>query len=54
MKNMFAQMIREEDGQGLVEYGLIIGLVSVLAIGALIILGPKIAAFFTEINTKLV
>jgi pilus assembly protein Flp/PilA len=34
-------MLRNEDGQGLVEYALIIALVSVVAIAALSVLGKK-------------
>ncbi|MGV8906501.1 MAG: Flp family type IVb pilin [Acetobacterium sp.] len=53
MKNMFAQMIREEDGQGMVEYGLIIAGVALLAITALFLLGPQLGTMFTNITTKL-
>ena len=35
-------MLRNDDGQGLVEYGLIIALVSVAAIGALGFLSGKV------------
>jgi len=37
--NKFVQMLRSDDGQGLVEYALIIALVSVVAIAALTFLG---------------
>ena len=53
MKNMFARMIREEDGQGMVEYGLIIAGVALLAITALFLLGPIVGGMFTEIGTKI-
>lgn len=43
---------KEESGQGMVEYALIIGLVSIAAIAALLILGPKISNLFTNINNK--
>jgi len=35
MLTLLRLLINDEDGQGLVEYGLIIGIVSVLAIAAL-------------------
>jgi pilus assembly protein Flp/PilA len=41
-----------EEGQGMVEYGLIITLVSVAAIAGLIILGPKVAAMFTALGAS--
>ncbi len=40
LKN-FTAMLRNDDGQGLVEYALIIALVSVVAIAALSVLGKK-------------
>jgi pilus assembly protein Flp/PilA len=41
-----------EEGQGMVEYGLIIALVAVVAIAGLIIMGPKIAAMFTALGAS--
>lgn len=40
----------EEDGQGLVEYGLIILLVALVVIGALSLVGTDIATFFTNFS----
>jgi Flp pilus assembly pilin Flp len=37
-------------GQGLVEYGLIIALVAVLAIGGLIIFGPAITGLLSKLG----
>jgi pilus assembly protein Flp/PilA len=39
-------------GQGMVEYGLIIALVAVVAIAGLIIMGPKIADMFTSLGSS--
>ena len=50
MKNMFARMIREEDGQGMVEYALIIAGIAVVIIAALALLGPKFITLFNEIH----
>jgi pilus assembly protein Flp/PilA len=41
-----------EEGQGLVEYGLIIALVAVVAIAGLIILGPKVASLFSDLGSS--
>ena len=41
-----------EEGQGMVEYGLIIALVAVVAIAGLIILGPKISDMFTSLGSS--
>jgi len=40
------------EGQGMVEYGLIIALVAIAAIAGLIILGPQIAAMFTALGSS--
>ena len=44
---------KQEEGQGLVEYALILVLVSVVVLGVLLILGPIIGNVFTEINSTL-
>lgn len=49
MKNL----VREEEGQGLTEYGLIIGLVAVALIAALGLLKEDIAGIFGDIDNKL-
>lgn len=43
----------EEEGQGLVEYALIIGLIAVVAIAALTASGGSIASMFDTISSKL-
>ena len=45
--------LKREEGQGLVEYALIIALVSVVLIGALTLLEGSIAGAFTKIQTAL-
>lgn len=41
--------LKEEKGQGMVEYALIIGFVAIVVIAVLILLGPAISAKFQEI-----
>jgi pilus assembly protein Flp/PilA len=52
MKNV-VKLFKSEEGQGMVEYGLIIALVAVVAIVGLILLGPKIRDMFTTIAGQL-
>ncbi|MHB1315742.1 MAG: Flp family type IVb pilin [Christensenellales bacterium] len=47
------KFFKDENGQGMVEYGLILGLIAVAAIAALIILGPKITGIFDSANSKI-
>jgi len=46
-------ILKDENGQGMVEYGLILGLIAVAAIAAIVTLGPTIKGFFENANTEL-
>ena len=50
---MLRKWFKDEEGQGMVEYGLIIGLIAVVVIVALVALGPKIRGMFDQVNQKL-
>ena len=53
-KEWFSLMAaREEKGQGLIEYALIILLIAIVVIAALELLGPQIAAIYNQITTTL-
>ena len=41
-----------QPGQGMVEYGLIIALVAVVAIAGLIILGPQVGSLFSGLGSS--
>lgn len=47
------RLVREEEGQGMVEYALIIGLISIAAILTIPTIGEKIASIFTKVNTEI-
>ena len=46
-------MMQDEEGQGLVEYALIIVLIAIVCIAGLTILGPQINTVFTNISADL-
>jgi pilus assembly protein Flp/PilA len=48
-----AQAIREADGQAMIEYALILALVSVAAVTILSSLGVSVSSIFNQINTDL-
>lgn len=50
---MLDHLFRRHQGQGLVEYALIIALVAVVVIGILILLGPSIGSIFSQISSAL-
>lgn len=51
--NVLKRLWQEESGQGMTEYGLIIGIVAVALIVTLGLFKDKIIAVFTGINTNL-
>ena len=52
MISRFMAWLREETGQTMAEYGLILALVAVVVITAITILGGNIAAFFGDLATN--
>jgi pilus assembly protein Flp/PilA len=46
-------MYKDEEGQALAEYGLILGLIAVVAIAALTLLGTAISGKLDTVNTAL-
>jgi Flp/Fap pilin component. len=51
--NRAVSMLRKENGQGMVEYALLVGLIAVVVIVALLALGPAIVNQFNEIVNNL-
>ncbi len=53
MKAVVTRFFTEESGQGMTEYALILALVSIVAIGALRLMGVSIGEKFEEITNEL-
>lgn len=53
MKAKLMVLLKEEEGQGMVEYGLIIALIAVVVIVALTTMGTDLTGIFTKISGKL-
>ena len=53
MKALWNSFVRDESGQSLVEYGLVIALVALAVVGALIIFSGKIVSLFGRIGGTL-
>ena len=52
-KEAICKPFRREEGQGLVEYALILVLVALVVIAALMLLGEQVTGVFDNINTQL-
>ena len=49
MKKFMTSFLQEEEGQGMAEYALVLGVISVAVVGILVFFGTEIAAKFKEI-----
>ena len=53
MKNFLNWFTKEESGQGMVEYGLIVALISIVVIAVLTLTGQNLNKLFEKIKTAL-
>jgi pilus assembly protein Flp/PilA len=53
MKAMLVRFVQEDSGQDLIEYGLLIGIITAAAIIAIQAIGPKVAGYYGNLNANL-
>ena len=53
MRNIAARFIREDEGQDLIEYGLLGGLITALVVATITAIGTKVLNLFTTLNTAI-
>ena len=60
MKNLISTLVsfiqsrrEDEEGQTLVEYGLLLALIAIVVIAVLLLLGPAISTIFQSVNDAL-
>lgn len=53
MKNFIANFVKDEQGQDIVEYSLLLVLIAASALFVLTTMGQSISAIFSKVNTKL-
>jgi pilus assembly protein Flp/PilA len=51
MTNKLKGLVVEEHGQGMTEYGLVLGVIAVGVVGVLILLKAQILSLFNKVNT---
>lgn len=49
MKEKLMGLLKDEEGQGMVEYALILGAVAIMVVAAFAILGPELNTVFSNI-----
>jgi pilus assembly protein Flp/PilA len=53
MLNKFKGLMKEEHGQGMTEYGLVLGLIAVGVVGTLVLMRKQIVSLFEKVLTSL-
>lgn len=53
MKQLFMQFIKEEDGATMVEYAILVALISVVAIATIVLIGNDVNTAFQSVETQL-
>jgi pilus assembly protein Flp/PilA len=53
MNEQLIRLTSENDGQDLIEYGLLIGIITLACVLAMTSIGGKIAAYFNSLNAAL-
>lgn len=53
LRRTLAPVVRDDQGQTMAEYGLILAGIAVVVMAAIVVLGPAIAQIFTDIANSL-
>jgi Flp pilus assembly pilin Flp len=53
MRNFLARFVRDDDGQDLIEYGLLAGIITALTVTAIQAIGPKVQDYIQDLNAML-
>lgn len=53
MQTLINRLLREEQGQDLIEYGLLLGIITVVALISIQAIGPKVGSYFSNLNGTL-
>jgi pilus assembly protein Flp/PilA len=51
MRSVLVRFIRDDEGQDLIEYGLLAGLITALVVAAITSIGNKVKTLFTTLDT---
>ena len=49
MSRLIARLIKDTEGQDLIEYGLLVGIITIGAIVSINLIGPAVAGYFSRL-----
>jgi pilus assembly protein Flp/PilA len=53
MKTLFGRLVREDEGQDLIEYALLLGIIVVAVITTIGLIGGKVSNYFSSLNSSM-
>ena len=53
MKTLLRRFAREDSGQDLIEYGLLVGVITAGAVTAINAIGPKVTTYYSTLESRL-
>ena len=53
MKGILARFVRDDAGQDLIEYGLLVGIITAGAVTAINAIGPKVTTYYSNLESRL-
>jgi Flp pilus assembly pilin Flp len=53
MKALVARFVREDSGQDLIEYGLLVGIITSGAVLAINAIGPKVTTYYSSLESRI-
>lgn len=53
MTNLVKRFVKDEEGATMVEYGILVGLISIAALAAIVLIGPELLRIFQAVADKL-
>jgi pilus assembly protein Flp/PilA len=53
MKTLFGRLVREDEGQDLIEYALLLGIIVVAVITTISTIGGKVSTYFSNLNSSM-
>ena len=53
MRNLLVRFIHEDEGQDLIEYGLLAGIITAAVVGAITAISGRVQTLFSSLNTAI-